>query len=280
MPTTIASGTDVDASDKEKGRKNKKKKKTKKVKEKEILDKCRVQEAPVKYVVSTGDKSVEETKKILWSQVVSKNKAPKIKEIVTLKGGDLLITPADENTKEAIVSIAKEEFGIKETGSLLPKVIIYDVDRDITPEELPRRIIEQNPELGITEEELSKLTPKFRTGPRDMPNVHWVLEAQPEVFRKIVDRRIYLSFSVCRVTEYLNISICHKCQKFGHIADKCRSTKEICGYCAQEGHRRELCPNKDKDPKCANCSQPFQSTHQGCTYKASRVRMMVRKTKY
>jgi hypothetical protein len=89
------------------------------------------------------------------------------------------------------------------------------MDRDIPPEELPRRIVEQNPELGITDEEIAKLNPKFRTGPRDKPYVHWVMEVQPEVLSKIVNRRIYISFSVCKVLEYLRISIYHKCRKFG-----------------------------------------------------------------
>lgn len=79
------------------------------------------QEVPVKYVVSVGDKTVGETKKVLWSQVVSKNKAPKIKEIVKLKGGDLLFTPADEKTKETIKELAKEGFGITQSGNYLPK---------------------------------------------------------------------------------------------------------------------------------------------------------------
>lgn len=105
--TDINSGAEASSSGKAK---DKKKTKSKKAKEKEILEKCREQEAPVKYGVSTEDKTVEETKKVLWTQLVSRIKAPKIKEIITLKGGDLLITPADESTKEAIVSIAKEGF--------------------------------------------------------------------------------------------------------------------------------------------------------------------------
>jgi len=108
-------------------------KKSKKEKEKEMLDKCRSQAAPVKFIVATGDKTIEDTKKVLWTQVVSKNKPPKIKELVTLKGGDLLITPADEKTKESIKSLAEEGFGITQTGNLAPKVIIYDVDRQIAP---------------------------------------------------------------------------------------------------------------------------------------------------
>ncbi|KAE9523197.1 hypothetical protein AGLY_016430 [Aphis glycines] len=127
--------------------------------------------------------------------------------MVTLKGVVLLITPADESTKEAIVSIAKEGFGITETGNYLPRIIIYDVDRDIAPEVLMRKIVEQNTELGITDEEIFKFRPRFRTGPKDNTYVHWVLEVQPEVLNKIVNKRINISLSACNVREYLNISV-------------------------------------------------------------------------
>jgi hypothetical protein len=84
---------------------------------------------------------------------VAKNKTPKIKGIVTLKGGDLLITPADDRTKEAIKNIAAEGFGIAQVGNYLPNVIVYDIDRDIAPKELSKRIIEQNPELELSLED-------------------------------------------------------------------------------------------------------------------------------
>lgn len=90
-------------------------------------------------------------------------------------------------------------------------MIINDVDRDIKPEELSRRIIEQNPELDLTLEEASKIIPKFKTGPRDKDYVHWVCEVQPEVFRRINHKRVYLSYSLCKVTEFLSITICNKC---------------------------------------------------------------------
>ncbi|KAE9543416.1 hypothetical protein AGLY_002216 [Aphis glycines] len=255
-------------------------KKSKKEKEKEMLDKCRSQAAPVKFIVATGDKTIEDTKKILWTQVVSKNKTPKIKELVTLKGGDLLITPADEKTKETIKSIAEEGFGITQTGNFAPKVIIYDVDRQIAPEDLSKRIAEQNPELELSELDTKRIVPRFRTGPKEDLTVHWVCEVHPEVFRKINNRRVYLSYSLCRITEYLNITICNKCQKFGHIAAKCKSLEDTGGYCAIAGHRSETCPNKDKNRKCANCGGPYTSRHAGCSYKVSRVRLMVRNTNY
>jgi len=252
----------------------------KKEKEKEVLDKCRAQVAPIKFVVSTGDKTVEDTKKLLWTQVVSKNKAPKIKELVTLKGGDLLIIPADDKTKEAIKSLAVEGFGITQTGSFLPKVIIYDVDREIKPDELSARIAQQNPEMELTDEDIKRIVPRFKTGPRDQPYVHWVCEVHQTTFRKINDKRVYISYSLCRITEYLQVTKCNKCQKFGHIAAKCRSKVDICAFCAIEGHRKETCPNKDKPAKCANCGGPFTAGHAGCTYKVTRIRAQVRNTNY
>jgi len=122
--TDKSQGEETDRSNKS----NRSNKKSKKAKEKEILEKCRQQEPPAKFVIAVGDKTVEDTKKILWTQVVSKNKAPKIKEIVKLKGGDILITPADEGTRDTIKALANEGFGITQTNNHLPKIIIYDVD--------------------------------------------------------------------------------------------------------------------------------------------------------
>lgn len=249
-------------------------------KEKEILEKCREQDAPIKYVVTTGDKTAEETKKILWTQVVAKNKAPNIKQAVVLQGGDLLITPADEETRTAMESLVKEGFGITKTGARLPRIIIYDVDRLIKPEELPGTIVSQNPELELTEDDRKGITPSFRTGPKETDVVHWVCEVKPETFAKLNNKRLYIGYSVCRAKEYLNITICNKCQKFGHIAAKCKESVDTCSYCAEKGHRVENCSNKDKQPKCVNCKGPYTARHMGCTFRAQQVRNLVRNTTY
>lgn len=239
---------------------------TKKQKEKEILDKCREQAAPVKFVVATAGKTVEETKKLLWTQVVSENKTPKIKEAITLKGGDLLITPADDNTREVIERIANEGFGITKTGARLPKILIYDVDKDILPSELVKKIAEQNTDLGLTTEDLRQIQPGFKVGPKDREQVNWVCDAGPDAFKKICNRRVYLGFSVCKVVEYLNLTICNKCQKFGHVEAKCREKDYTCSYCACKGHKFDACDKKDKEPKCANCGGPYTSRHKACTF--------------
>ncbi|XP_060843818.1 uncharacterized protein LOC132923859, partial [Rhopalosiphum padi] len=252
----------------------------KKEREKEILNKCREQTVPVKFIVNTGDKTTEETKKLLWTQVVSKNKASKIKDSVVLSGGDLMITPADDTTREVMESLAKEGFGIQKTGAFLPKIIIYDVEKDVRPDELARTIIEQNPELGIDLSDKDKIQPKFKRGPRDKEIVHWVCEVRPEIFKKVIDRSVYIGYSACRVKEFLDVSICYRCQKYGHIAAKCRATEMVCSYCAETGHKVEECKNKYKPPKCANCGEAYTSHHKACSMKVTKIRTNVRNKDY
>ncbi|XP_022164208.1 uncharacterized protein LOC111029501 [Myzus persicae] len=252
----------------------------KKEKEMEILEKCRDQAAPVKFIVTTGDKTTEETKKLLWTQVVSKNKAPKIKDSIVLTGGDLMITPADDDTRAAIESLAKEGFGIQKTGAWLPKVIIYDVEKDIRPDELAKAIIEQNPELELELKDSDKIQPKFKRGPKDKDIVHWVCEIRPEIFKKVINRSVYIGYSACKVKEFLDVSICYRCQKYGHIASKCKAIEMVCSYCAELGHKVEDCKNKDKPPKCANCGEAYTSHHKACPMKTSKIRINVRNTDY
>lgn len=144
----------------------------------------------------------------------------------------MLITPADDNTRNVIESIANEGFVITKTGARLPKILIYDVDMDILPSELVKKIAEQNTDLGLTIDDLRQIQPGFKVGPKDKEQVNWVCEARPEAFRKICNRRIYLGFSVCKVVEYLNLTICNKFQKFGHVEAKCREKEFTCSFCA------------------------------------------------
>lgn len=242
-----------------------------KEKEKEILDKYREQAATVKYIVGKGDKTTAETKKLLWSQVVSKNKAPKIKNSVTLSGGDLMIIPADDETRAAMETLFKEGFGIEKRGSFLPKVIIYYVDKDITPNEIPKMITERNPEIGLTSDDIQKITPKFKRGMKDKEYVQWVCKIRPETYKKIVDRSIYLGYSVCRVREFLDVSICYRYQKYGHIAAKCKAIEMTYSHCAEKGHHHAECTNKDKPAKCVNCGEASTSHHRSCMAKVSKV---------
>ncbi len=54
--------------------------------------------------------------------------------------------------------------------------------------------------------------------------------------------------------DHIKISLCFKCQRFGHVASKCNST-EACAYCTSSEHNSIDCPHKSDPSKllCENC---------------------------
>ncbi|QRW06349.1 Reverse transcriptase from transposon X-element protein [Ceratobasidium sp. AG-Ba] len=70
---------------------------------------------------------------------------------------------------------------------------------------------------------------------------------------------------------------CMKCQKYGHKAGNCRSSKDICSRCAGD-HRQSSCENQGKT-SCANCkSEEHASWSRSCSaYEEAKVRLAERR---
>lgn len=62
--------------------------------------------------------------------------------------------------------------------------------------------------------------------------------------------RLNILWDRVKCYEHVNLLRCYKCSRFGHIAEKCTSEKEICGNCGGE-HPTRSCVTKDN--KCPNC---------------------------
>lgn len=57
-----------------------------------------------------------------------------------------------------------------------------------------------------------EMEPIFRTGPRDKPYCHWVVEVTPAVRREIMSKgRIYVGYGSCRVDDFVSVTRCYKC---------------------------------------------------------------------
>jgi hypothetical protein len=64
-------------------------------------------------------------------------------------------------------------------------MIIYDVDSSMTASDLKESIKQQNlDELSIEGEDT--IIPRFKTGPRDKPTVHWVIQMAPRVQKYVL----------------------------------------------------------------------------------------------
>jgi len=234
------------------------------------------------FIIPIKEGSIKEVKQVLWNEIVKKVKVPQVNNIRILPRGDLLVKPADAKTIEALRNIEKEGLiPVKEERPLWPRIIIYDVDRDIEVKEIAGMIAEQNPNLALLREEaVKKISPIFRRGPKNEFSTWWVCEVSPDVYRKILGKKIYLGLSLCRVVDFIGVTQCYGCQGYGHIAAKCIKNKLVCAHCGKEGHKHQVCPDKDKAPKCVNCSLEKMSGHIDCAARHRLLRSLTLRTDY
>jgi hypothetical protein len=109
-------------------------------------------------------------------------------------------------------------------------MIIYDVDSSLTANELKENIKQQNlDELSIEEEDVVR---RFKTGPRDKPTVHWVIQMAPKVRKHVLQQvnRLCMEFCSFKVRDFLQVARYLKCHDLGQVAKHC-SGKERCGRC-------------------------------------------------
>jgi len=214
---------------------------------------------------------VEEVRKEVWQSVISKTKVPRVNVI---KGrSNLIIIPDDNDTLEVLRKTDK----VRELGPRLPMVIIYNVQSDLTEAELMDGLRFQNPELKITEGDISATTALHKTGPKDKDVVHWVLETLTNVFDKVENKKIFLGMSRCNVKLYKTLTQCYNCQRFGHTALKCKDEKPTCKNCAGD-HDSRAC-DSDKI-KCANCKGTHRASNSSCKVRDRVTNALLRRTDF
>ncbi|KAI1296599.1 hypothetical protein HDE_04956 [Halotydeus destructor] len=63
--------------------------------------------------------------------------------------------------------------------------------------------------------------------------------------------KFYFKWECFKIYEHIQVTICFKCQGYGHRQSECRSEFQSCSYCA-ESHDSRLCNNKNTI-KCSSC---------------------------
>lgn len=78
-----------------------------------------------------------------------------------------------------------------------------------------------------------------------------ILQTDYDTFEKILkSKRLLVNWSMCRVYEYIDPQRCFKCNKYGHLAEKCTATQFVCPKCSQN-HKINEC--QSQTVVCANC---------------------------
>lgn len=129
----------------------------------------------------------------------------------------------------------------------LPKVVLYNISKDCTKEELNDQLIKHN---GFLEGNIELLFPiKGKNG-----KAHWVAQVKPECFAKLKKKgKLNLLWEVHTVREYFRETRCFKCCGFGHFQARCPEKDQVCARCGEAGHKHQEC--KAEKPSCVNCTK-------------------------
>ncbi|KAJ3631944.1 hypothetical protein MTP99_013044 [Tenebrio molitor] len=75
--------------------------------------------------------------------------------------------------------------------------------------------------------------------------------ARPHLLKKGI---VFSSWRSHNIRDFLTVTRCYNCQRFGHIAKHCRSEQQ-CGYCSSTENESRDCRHKLGESKhqCANC---------------------------
>ena len=213
---------------------------------------------------SSTAKSAEELEKVVKAAINPQAEKIHIRQTRRTKAGKVVIETGSKADAQKVLQSAK----LKEAGlttntpsDRLPRVIVYDLPRDASPESLVQEIYTLNEDQmrGIDFERFKRgCNFKFKVGPKDREEVHWVIEVTQEIrnaLRSAEGGRIYTSWRRCRVLDFVSITRCFRCLGIGHVAAYCKAESSTCGHCGCEGHKRAECKKRDSPAVCALCKR-------------------------
>lgn len=202
------------------------------------------------------EQSSDETATQVKSNLERMSNDLRIHKLTNISKGGVVIQVQDEQQIAQIRAALETVVEFREPKAKLPKLIIYDLPSEDTPEEVKERIYNQNfRDSRITKQEFDGNTKMvFKTGPRDIEVCNWIVETTREIREQFIAAgRVFYQVHSCKVADYHVVTRCYKCQRYGHVSKYCKALQDVCSHCGKEGHRFRDCPDKQKDPLCCNC---------------------------
>lgn len=225
------------------------------------------------------NKEVEEVKREIMKLIDPGTERIKIKGVRKRMDGKIVVETATAEDLAKVIghkNLISGGFTAIRSGAMNPKVIVYDVPRELEAEDIADNLFYQNEDLlqGIEQEEFKRsFIPKFRIGKRDGQCTNWVAEVTPKL-RNILRRnkrvRLYLMWQSCKVEDYRGVTRCYKCQLYGHVSKYCREEEQTCSFCSKKGHIHEKCPDKERKalPTCTACKNAKKKSDHSVNDKA------------
>jgi hypothetical protein len=216
-----------------------------------------------KLTVKSRDKQTTETvKKIIKSSIDPTQMKIGIRTFKGLQDGKVLIEADTENDIQAIQNQIRDKCGERLETNVQkkrnPRLIIYNVPEEITLENAADIISDQNPELALTKEDITaKFIFKNKRNARNL-----VIELTTKTYRTMRQNKLKIGWTICNTEDFVSVTKCHKCSKFNHHQNDCRS-EETCPLCAAN-HKLRECKATRTEYRCINCTT-YNKYNQGKT---------------
>lgn len=212
------------------------------------------------YPTDENQTDAEQTKKLLKETLAPREEKLQIRSVRKVTKGGVVVEAGNKSGAIKIKEIARRVPSLKitEPKKLNPRVLIYDVDRDMEEDDVIRCIYQQNLEdHGVTMNEMNKgFRICYRTGRRDNDVVNLVVEVDAKIREILLEAgRVYIDFAACRVVDQLAVTRCFRCQGYGHVKKVCKKAPgdSVCSHCGRAGHEYKECRRSEEKPSCANC---------------------------
>jgi hypothetical protein len=203
------------------------------------------------FVKSKNNESAEYVRIILKSKVNPAQMNVGVRAPKTLKNGRLLIESEKESELDEICKkideVCREELESHIPSLRNPRIIVFNVPEDITPENAAQAIVLQNSEFKLSE---SEILPKFVFEDRKK-HKNLVIEVNSDTCKQIVGKKLKIGWHVYNSDNYLSVTCCYKCSKYNHRAQEC-SGEVACPHCAQN-HKMHECKASKENHRSVNC---------------------------
>jgi len=216
--------------------------------------------------------TIAQAKTDLWQTVRGKIANPRAKTFV--RGDQITIIPDDDTTLEVIRQLPRVQI----LGPRSPRVIIYDVDVELSVDDITQGLVTQNQELGHTTKDIDTICVKHKLGPRTGSTVHWVIKVPAKLLPKLENRAVFLGLTRYKVKLHQSLPQRYNCQAHGHTSLKCTEEIPTCRHCAKAHNSRD-CTEKDKSV-CTNCRGDHKASSSSCKSRDEAIKSLLRRTDF
>lgn len=159
--------------------------------------------------------------------------------------------------KNKLQSLVGEAFNLSEPKPMKPYLRINDINAIdyVSDDELIKYIVAQNKDIFKSSADIKLIKSNKHSAKRKNNTIHEWYSAIICVDKRTCDNILYkkslrIGWSSCRVSLYVNIKRCFKCNGYNHTANNCNKADHVCPKCSGN-HKISECTSTEI--KCCNC---------------------------